>query len=74
MGEMNNEVNVRRAKAHWKIRGTRERGDAHYDQTSEQHIVNRDAVRQDLWNKHVWEEAGWREKEKKPCLVFLTMC
>ena len=56
--EMNNEENVRRAKAHWKIRDARERGDAHYDQTSEQHIVNRDAVRQDLWNKHVWEEAG----------------
>ena len=46
--EMNNEVNVRRAKTHWKIRDARERGDAHCDQTSEQHIVNRDAFRDDL--------------------------
>ena len=61
--EMNKEVNVHhpsgssRARTFWKIRGAKVRGDANYDQTSEQRIVNREAVRQELWNKHLLNTA-----------------
>ena len=66
----------KQGKTLWKMRDAKERCDAHHDQTStsEQKIVNGDAVRQDLRNKHlqnqalaetetlrrveVWDEAG----------------
>ena len=47
------EVNVRnssgssRAKTLWNMRDAKERSVAHHDQTSEQKIVHRDAVRQE---------------------------
>ena len=52
---MNKEANVRnpsgsnRAKTHWKMRDAKERGDTNHDQTSEQKIAYRSAVRQALW-------------------------
>ena len=57
--EMNKEVNVRhpsgssRARTLWKIRDAKDRGDECHDQTGEQEIVNRDAVREELWDKHL---------------------
>ena len=78
--DINKAVNVRhpsgnsRVKTLWTARDAKERGDAYCDQTSDQSIVNRDAVRQELWNerpKHpalaldealrrvaVWDDAG----------------
>ena len=61
--EMNKEVNVRhpsegsRARTLWKVRDAKERGDEYCDQTSEQKIVNREAVRQTLWNKYLLNPA-----------------
>ena len=37
----------------WKRNETKGRGDEYYDPASEQKIVNRDAVRQELWTKHL---------------------
>ena len=60
---MNQEVDVRhpsgssRAETLWKIRGAKERCDAYHDQTSQPKIVNRDAVRQESWNKHLQNPA-----------------
>ena len=56
------QVEAAKAEALWKMRDARV-SDAKHDQTSEQEIVNRDAVRQELWNKHLrrveaWEQAG----------------
>ena len=39
------------------MRDANDRGNASYDQTSEQKIVSRDAVRQALWNKHLQSPA-----------------
>ena len=36
-----------------KTRHAKERGDECYDQTSEQKVVNRDAVRLEWWNTHL---------------------
>ena len=47
------EVVLHRAKNQWKAEDGKEHGDAHHDQTSEQKIVNWDAVRQELWDKHL---------------------
>ena len=44
-------------KTLWTMRHARERCDAYYDQTSEHKIVNRDAVRRELWNKHLQSAA-----------------
>ena len=46
-----------RARTSWRITDVKERGDQHHDQTSEQEIVNREAVRQELWNKHLLNTA-----------------
>ena len=57
--EMNKEVNVyrpcgsSRAKTMWKERDAKERCDAYRPQTSEQKVVDREAVRQELWNEHL---------------------
>ena len=57
--EMHKEANVRhpsgcsRAKTMWKVRDVKERDNFFPDQGSEQQIVNRCAVRQELWNKHL---------------------
>ena len=37
----------------WKVRDAKERSDACYDQTCAQKVVNRDAVRQELCDKHL---------------------
>ena len=55
--KLNRAVNFRhpsgnsRAKTLWNAREAEEKGDAYHDQTSEQNIVNRDTVRQALWDK-----------------------
>ena len=61
--DLNKEVNVRhpsgssRARTFWKIRDAKVRGDANCGQTSEQMIVNLEAVRQESWNKHLLNPA-----------------
>ena len=59
------------AKLLWKTSEVKARGVAYFDPTSEQKIVARDAVRQELWNRHLqhaalaltealqWKEVGF---------------
>ena len=58
----------------WQMSCAKQGGDEHYDPASEHKIINRDKVRQELWNKQLqnpalalteavrrveeWEEAG----------------
>ena len=57
--ERNKEVDVRnssgssRAKSLCTVRDAKVRGDEYHDQASEQEIVNRQPVRQELWNEHL---------------------
>ena len=51
--EMNKAVCVRHRATMWKGRDAKERGHTYYDQTSEQHIFIRDAVRHELWDVHL---------------------
>ena len=67
-----------RAKTLWKVRDAKERGDAYYDQASEQTVVSGDAFRQEVWSEHlqqpalaldealrivvVWDDAGSRDQ------------
>ena len=68
--DMSKAVNVRhpsgnnRAKPVVESERSQGEGDAYYDQTSEQHIVSRHAVRQALWNKHL----------KNPTLFWMKLC
>ena len=61
--EINMEFNVRhqsgssRAKTLRKVRDAKERGDEHYDQTSEHNIVNRDRFGRNFGKKHLQNPA-----------------
>ena len=68
---MNTEINVRspdgsnRAKMLWTMCDAQERGEDHCDPASEQKIIHRNVVWQELWTQHLvakrrveeWEEA-----------------
>ena len=89
-GKMSKAVSVRhpsgssRGNTLWKVRDAKGRGDAYYDQASEQTIVDGDAVRQDVLGEHlqqpakaldealrrvvVWDDADSRESEPQRLL------
>ena len=41
----------------WKVNCAKGRGDEYRDQASEQKMVNRDAIRQELWSQHLQHPA-----------------